>query len=196
MGPRLAYRAHVLTCVVFPVDGRHSAYLPPKGRLYCALQPQGPLLPRGFGSQRLLLNPADLNGTILAGTIDLTLPTPGGLSPHSHGTPEDDLGRDCRQCAPRPCTLAIHAHVSYSDRPSRRPPPASVVDSLSHPDGGHYLLDLVKQCALHKAQQHALVLPGGDYLRDTTTLCGRGWRGDLSHLLVPHFIHSLSQGVR
>ena len=55
--------------------------------------------------------------------------------------------------------MALHVIVPYSDRPSQRPPPATVDESFYYPCGRHSLLDLVGQCALHKAQQHSLVLP-------------------------------------
>ena len=56
-------------------------------------------------------------------------------------------------------------------------------------------MDFVGQCELHKAQHISIVLPGSDYQRDTTTICARGWRGNLSALLIPHYIHRLIQSV-
>ena len=38
------HMSHVPICVICPVDGRHLAYLPLKGGLYCAPQPHGTLL--------------------------------------------------------------------------------------------------------------------------------------------------------
>ena len=59
-----------------------------------------------------------------------------------------------------------------------------MADSFSHPTGRHPLLDLLGQCALHTAQHPILVLLGSDYQWDTTTLCGRDWRDDISALLA------------
>jgi len=71
----------------------------------------------------------------------------------------------------------------------------SEADSLSHPGGGHYLMVFVGQCASHKPHHDSLFLPGGYYRRDTTTLRGRSWRGNLSALLILHYLYRLSQSV-
>jgi len=86
-----------------------TPFVPPSRRKFV-----GPLLPRGLGSQRHLIDPADPNRTLLAGVADLALPTLGGLGPHSHGTPETGLGRDRGRHALGSRTLAPPIVATYS----------------------------------------------------------------------------------
>ena len=149
----------------------------------------------GLDSQRLLLNPAYPGGALSTGVVDLAHSTLGRLGPYSYGTPKSGLRRDCGHPAPRPCNLAPHTVAPHSDRPSRRTPPTTVADSFSHLGGRHRLMDLHGQRALHTAQHHALILPGSVCQRDTTTLCGRGGRGNHPALLVPRTGCNMSHSV-
>jgi hypothetical protein len=103
----------------------------------------------------------------------------------------DDLKRYCGYPALGPCSwLSILLHHTPMDPTDGHRPLPWLTPSLTQAEG---TLSWTSSGNMRSIRHNKtpLVLPGGDHQRDTTTLCDRGWRGNLSALLIPHSIHSL-----